>query len=446
MIESRTPVDVPNPFGLETPSILEIAPPEPRSLEEAGLRQQLVADLALKFLYYRGSATGVEMATELKLPWNNLVERCVDFVTQEKLVDLRGGKGFGRASVDFVLTEKGREYAKDALARSTYIGPAPVPLTQYYQLMAAQAGDLPVVGREELQRALSHLVTPKGLVERLGPAVNGGRSLFLYGNPGNGKTALAEAISRLTGGEAFVPHCLEVDGHIIKVFDSLLHTPVSLELTRDGAGRRQTFEMDHRWALCKRPSVVVGGELTLESLDLLYSDTSRFYEAPFQVKANGGMLLIDDFGRQKVHPTDLLNRWIVPLEKRVDYLTLHTGKKFEVPFEQLIVFSTNLDPAQLVDEAFLRRIKYKVDVGDPSEEAYRQIFQRVCESAGIPYVNQAVSYLFEHYYKARNLPLRACHPRDLVQLIMDAARYRQTPPALSKELLDQAVLNYMVVV
>jgi predicted ATPase with chaperone activity len=446
MLDSPTPVDVPNAFGLEAPGILDIAPPEPRSLEEAGLRMNLVSDLVLKMLYYRGSATGVEIASELRLPWNNIVERCIDFATHEKLVDMRGGKGFGRASVEFALTEKGREYAKDALSRSTYVGPAPVPLAQYNQIMDAQSDELPVVDREQLNEAISHLVTPPGLAERLGPAVNGGRSLFLYGNPGNGKTALAEALSRLTGGEAFVPHCLEVDGHIIKVFDSLLHTPVELELGRDAAGRRQTFEMDNRWVLCKRPSVVVGGELTLESLDLLYSETSRFYEAPFQVKANGGMLLIDDFGRQKVHPTDLLNRWIVPLEKRVDYLTLHTGKKFEIPFEQLICFSTNLDPAQLVDEAFLRRIKYKIDVPDPDEDAYRRIFQRVCESAGIPYVNQAVNYLFEHYYKARNLPLRACHPRDLIQLILDAARYRQVPPALSKELLDQAVLNYMVVV
>jgi hypothetical protein len=442
--EHPTPRDMPNPFGLENPGILDIAPPEPRSLEETGLRMQLLADLALKFFYYAGTGTGVELATELKLPWNGVVELVIDFLTHEKLVDLRGGKGFGRASVEFVLTEKGREYAKDALGRSTYVGPAPVPIEQYNALITTQTEETPVVSRQDLASALSHLTVTTQLVERLGPAVNGGRSLFLYGSPGNGKTALAEAISKLSGGEVFVPHCLEVDGHIVKVFDSLIHALISLEVGRDASGRRQTFEMDNRWALCRRPAVVVGGELTLETLDLLYSETSRFYEAPFQVKANGGMLLIDDFGRQKVHPTDLLNRWIVPLEKRVDFLTLHTGKKFEVPFEQLIVFSTNLDPKALVDEAFLRRIKYKIEVTNPSEEAFRDIFRKVCEGAGIPFVPQAVTYLIEHYYKPRNLELRACHPRDLVQLIKDAARYRQTPPALSKDLLDQACQVFLV--
>jgi predicted ATPase with chaperone activity len=248
----------------------------------------------------------------------------------------------------------------------------------------------------------------------------------------------------MLGGEAYIPHCLEVDGQIIKVYDALNHSPIALDSGRGSDGKRKSFEMDHRWQLCRRPTVIVGGELTLETLDLVYSDTARFYEAPFQVKANGGMLLIDDFGRQKVHPTDLLNRWIVPLEKRVDYLTLHTGKKFEIPFDQLIVFSTNLDPKELVDEAFLRRIKYKIEVGNPTEPAYREIFRRLCDASGIPYVEQAVTYLLEKFYKPRSMSLRACHPRDIISLVKDAARYRQLPPALSKELLDQACQVFFV--
>lgn len=441
---ARPESEPPNPFNLENPSILEIAPPEPKSLADTGLKIGLLADIALKFLYYSGSCTGVSIADEMRLPWPGVVEDVVDFLTTEKLVDLRGGKGFGRASVEFVLSVKGREYARDAIERSTYVGPAPVPIEQYNALITSQTEENPVVSREDVMLGLSHLTVPQPIVDKLGPAVNSGRSLFLYGPPGNGKTSIAEAVSRMFGGEAYIPHSLEIDGQIIKVFDTLNHSPVSLETGRDETGRRQTFEMDHRWQLCRRPAVVVGGELTLETLDLIYSETARFYEAPFQVKANGGMLLIDDFGRQKVHPTDLLNRWIVPLEKRVDFLTLHTGKKFEIPFDQLVVFSTNLDPKELVDEAFLRRIKYKIEVGNPDERAYRTIFSRVCESAAIPYVEQAVTYLIEHYYKPRNLELRACHPRDLVQLIKDTARYRQIAPALSKELLDQACQVFLV--
>ncbi len=441
----KTPAEgTPNPFKLENPGILELAPPAPRNLEDTGLKLGLLTDLALKFFYYHGEASGAEVTEQLRLPWSGVVELVIDHLTTEKLVDLRGGKGFGRVSVDFQLTDKGREYARDALLRTTYIGAAPVPIDQYNTLISQQTRELPTVTRKQLELALSHLVVPNGIVDKLGPAVNSGRSLFLHGPPGNGKTSLAEAISAMFGGEAYVPHAIEIDGQIIKVFDTLLHHPVELELGRDAHGRRTTFEMDQRWRLCRRPSVMVGGELTLETLDLIYSDSARFYEAPFQVKANGGMLLIDDFGRQKVHPTDLLNRWIVPLEKRVDFLTLHTGKKFEIPFDQLIVFSTNLDPRELVDEAFLRRIKYKIEVGDPDEAQYRAIFKRVCEASGVPYVDQAVSYLLEHIYRPRGLALRSCHPRDLLHLVKDAARYRGQPPALSRELLELAVEVFLV--
>jgi hypothetical protein len=393
----------------------------------------LLSDLTLRLLYYQGATPGVALAEFLRLPWAGVVEAVVDFGVAEKLLDLRGGKGFGRASVELMLTEKGREHARDALERSTYVGPAPVPLQQYVDLITRQAQEQPVINQSQMLRGLAHLTVGADVTDKLGPAINSSRSLFLYGPPGNGKTSLADAVSRLLGGEVYVPNALEVGGQVIKVFDPLVHRRI------EGAAS----PVDQRWHLCHRPSVVVGGELTLENLDLIYSESSRFYEAPFQVKANGGMLLIDDFGRQKVAPKDLLNRWIVPLEKRVDYLTLHTGKKFEIPFEQLIVFSTNLDPQELVDEAFLRRIKYKIEVADPDEEAYREIFQKASQQSGIPFVPQAVTYLLEHYYKPRKLPLRACHPRDIVAILRDIARFQEIPPSLSKELLDKALQVFL---
>jgi predicted ATPase with chaperone activity len=431
----------PNWFNLENPRILDLAPGEPRKTTETGLRQGLLNDLALKYLYYQGVAQGVEIAGELKLPWTGVMEDVVNFLVQEKLVDLRGGKGFGRASVDFILTEKGRDIAKEAIGRSSYIGPAPVPVEQYNALVTAVQQEAPLVGAEQLKLAFSHLVIDSAMLDRLGPAVNSSRALFLYGPPGNGKTTIAETLASTLPGEVFVPYALEIDSQIVKVFDPIAHPEVALESDDPNAPK---LALDQRWVMCRRPSVTVGGELTLETLDLIWDESARFYEAPFQVKANGGMLLIDDFGRQRVHPTDLLNRWIVPLEKRIDYMTLHTGKKFEIPFDQLVVFSTNLDPKELVDEAFLRRIKYKIEVGNPTEPQYRQIFRAVCEKHGVPYHEGAMNYIIDRLYRQRGTELRGCHPRDLVQLIVDAARYRQTSPALTKELIDQAALSFFV--
>lgn len=435
----RKSVDPDNPHGLENPAILDLSPPEPRSIEETGLNVGLLYDLALRLLYYGGVVSGIELADQMRLPWSGVVTDLVDFMVQEKWVDLRGGKGFGRASVDFILTERGRKAALEAVGRTSYTGPAPVPIQQYNSLAGNQQTETQRITRKEMKKAFSHLVIDDSLLDQFGPAVNSSRSLFLYGPPGNGKTTIAETISSLLGGEVFIPFALEVDGQIIKVHDPLVH----LEAPLDEDAQR--VEMDRRWMLCHRPTVIVGGELTLETLDLIWNVDSKFYEAPFQVKANGGMLLIDDFGRQRVHPTDLLNRWIVPLEKHVDFLTLHTGKKFEIPFDELIVFSTNLDPKELVDEAFLRRIKYKIEITNPSDEGFREIFRRVCEAQDVPYNDSAVDYIIDTYYEQTGMELRACHPRDIVQLIKDAARYHRKQAVLSQDLVDQACQSFFVV-
>ena len=450
-----------NPYGLERPDILDLAPPQPRTVEETGLPLGMLTDLALKLMYYGGVISGVSIADEIGLPFAGVVEEVINFLALEKLVEMRGGKGFGRASFDYTLTVRGREVAREAIKRSSYTGKAPIPLNQYSQLVRLQMQDNIFLEADKLEKAFKGMVFPKGIFEQLGPAVNSSRSLFLYSPPGNGKTTIAEIVADVMGGEVFVPYAIEVDGQVIKVFDPLNHRKVDLSRSAsrppplkgdDKLGTRITKlvkkigpEFDRRWVLSRRPSVTVGGELTLETLDLIYNENTQFYEAPFQVKSNGGMLLIDDFGRQRVHPTDLLNRWIVPLEKKVDFLTLHTGKKFEIPFDQLIVFATNLDPKELVDEAFLRRIKYKVNVGNPSVRDYRIIFRDVCTAQGIRYLDEMATYIIENYYQKHDMELRACHPRDIVNLIKDVARFRGQKPSLSRGLVDQACKSFFVV-
>ncbi len=418
---------------------LGYAPPEPRSIEETGLTQAFLNGLTLKHLYAEGLDSGLQVSRAIRLPWGGVMEHVFDFLAQEQLVELRGGKGFGRASVTFSLTAKGREAAREATARSGYTGPAPVPIGQYAAQIVAQSTEPSRVDRQALENATSHLVFDTELLDSIGPAMASARALFLFGEPGNGKTALAEALSQSLGGAVAVPYAVEVDGQVIVVFDHAWHIPLE-QLAGDDAGR--AAGIDERWVICRRPFLVVGGELTLDMLDLAHNPLSNVYEAPCHVKANGGMLLVDDFGRQRATAREMLNRWIIPLEKHVDLLSLQTGRKFEIPMEEIVVFSTNLDPQALVDDAFLRRIKYKVNLGDPTPEAFREIFRRLCEVQGIQYGEQAIDWLIEHEYRPHGRPLRACHPRDLLQIVSDIASFKGIQPALTPALLDHACELY----
>ena len=417
-------------------------PPAPRKLQDTGLNIGMLTDLALKILYFESYLSGRNLAERMALPFAGVVDQVLEFLKRERLCEVRGTTGQGRggfseATYEYVLTERGREMARDALDRSQYSGPAPVPLPVYYKSVIAQGLKEVKVHQRQLRQALAHLVLSERTFEQVGPAVNSGRSIFLFGDPGNGKTSIAEAIgSLLMEGDIYIPYAVEIEGQIIKVFDNVNHM-----LVDEG---EVPHNVDPRWMRIRRPFIVVGGELTLEGLDLVYDTSNKYYEAPFQMKANGGILLIDDFGRQQVRPRDLLNRWIVPLEKRIDFLTLHTGRKIEIPFEVLIVFSTNLEPKELVDEAFLRRIRHKIEVGDPGWEEYREIFRRVSEGKKIPFDERALAYLIqEHYIKVRRPP-RACHARDLLDQIIDIAGYLNIRPTMSKELIDRAADSYFV--
>src|SRR5881628_2972807 len=437
MYQAPTQIRPPAPPATQ-PAAPEIPlPPEPQSLEQTGLTLGFLSDLALKTLYLRGQMTMAEISSALGLPMQNITERVMDFLKTERLVEIRGGAGLSSANYQFVIIDRGSEKAQEALARSQYVGKAPVPLQMYIQAVQRQSIANLHVTQDDLVRAFAHMVIPRETLAQLGPAVNSGKSIFLFGPPGNGKTTIAEVLVSLLTGEVVLPYAVEVDQQVIKVFDQVYHRLV----LEPAAAERIRY--DHRWVISKRPIVMTGGELTLETLDLIYDETSKFYEAPFQMKANGGIFMVDDFGRQRVSPKDLLNRWIVPLEKRVDYLTLHTGKKMEIPFDMLIIFSTNLDPADLVDEAFLRRIRYKIGIEAPSVEQYEEIFRRICARKNIEYRAESMSQILA-IYRTKNIGLRSCHPRDIIEQLIDTARFLGQPPALTSQLVEMACESYFV--
>jgi predicted ATPase with chaperone activity len=414
-------------------------PAEPKTIDETGLTATVIENLIVKYVLLIGSASGRQIAEQVCLPFG-ILEPLFQSLRQRQLLVNSASAQLG----DFVysLTDQGRQRAKSTMEQCSYMGAAPVPLDDYIVSVEAQTIRAEAPQKRHLQKAFSDISVDATMLDMLGPAVNSGAGLFLYGAPGNGKTTIARRITACFGSSVWVPRTITEDGQLIKLFDAACHEPVE---TNEG-GLLKTAEHDRRWLKIRRPSVVVGGELTLDALEIRHDPNANVCEASLQLKSNCGCLLIDDFGRQRVSPLELLNRWIIPLENRYDFLVLPTGKKIQVPFEQLILFSTNLEPTDLADEAFLRRIPYKIEIGDPSRDEFQTLFQLSAKALHCEYRREAVDHLIEKHYKPLHRPFRRCQPRDLMYQVRNYCVYNGLQMEMRSEYLDRVVPSYFTAV
>ncbi|HXS00049.1 MAG TPA: hypothetical protein VN724_05745, partial [Pyrinomonadaceae bacterium] len=409
--------------------IESMGPPLPEEITDTGISEQFLCDLALKHVAMLPEPTTVAVSERINLP-RTLTEDLLQQLYREKLIEVKMQSAIG--STRYAMLDHGWDRLARLLSISGYVGPAPVSLRDYSHMMKLQSIPSNTADMETVRQAFHDLVLPESLLQTLGCVINSRRSLFLTGLPGTGKTAVAERINGALAGGIWIPYAVEIDGQIIRVFDGHCHEPMPKEDT--------PIDHDHRWVLIHRPLVVVGGELTLENADLTWSEAAKFYEAPFQMKSNGGTLVIDDFGRQRVAPQDLLNRWIVPLERRVDYLALHTGKKIEVPFEQLVVFSTNLDEKDLADQAFLRRMGYRARVEPPTPAAYTAIFKQQADRRGIAVEQPVLDHILTKY-RVEHRQMKGCEPRDILDRATDICRFEGKNTQLTPHIVDIAWRN-----
>lgn len=422
----------------ETESLTLLAA-RPRVLEETGLRESFVADLLAKHLQSGGVLTLADLVERLALA-GPILEKVLAFMKREGQVEIRA-QNQENAGLRYALTERGRNVALEASMRSGYIGPAPVPLADYARVVRGKTVHGRAITRDDVERVFEGIVLKQDLLDQLGQSMNSGRSIFIYGPAGTGKTFISQRLARLFNDLTLIPYSILIDQTIVRVFDPMLHKAV----TKD---EPSTLMLEHghdpRFVCCERPVIVVGGELTSELLEVQYDPATRQYEAPLQLKANNGLFLLDDLGRQKVHPDVILNRWIVPMEEHKDYHSLGAGQHFVVPFDEVLIFSTNLRPLDLADEAFLRRIGYKIHFDHLNEDQYKTIWRDACTEQSVQYEPELIDYLITKLHRPTNVPLKPCHPRDLLGIAMDRVRYKGKPRALTHELLDFAWASYFV--
>lgn len=412
-------------------------PPAPVTVGELGLDLGFVADLTLKTLYYAGNISGSELCERMALPVS-VVTEVTTFLRRERLCEVTGGTGLSAATLNYTLAEAGIERAVAALSMSGYVGPAPVPLETYFDYVRGQSVMNTSIVRDSIERALSPLVFDQRTVDLVGQAISSKRAFLVYGPSGNGKSAAADCLAGVLPGNILIPHAVQVMHQVIQVFDPSSHVVVGGPTPRTSTGQLA----DQRWVLIKRPVVFAAGELAASHLELILDDVHKTYEAPIQMKANGGLLVIDDFGRQQLDAAYLLNRWIVPLEKGIDNLSLHNGARFQVPFDVIPMFVSNKHPNELADDAFLRRIRYKIHVPGPNDERFIEILKRECRNHGLEYHQAAADYLIDEYFKRPGREMRGSHPRDIAEAIAAAARYQGTAHALTNATIDDACSQY----
>ena len=419
-----------------------ILPPVPESLEELAIPPAIVEQLILKYLYFRGELLGREIGSLLGLSFS-LIDDLLEVLKRQHYVGVKKSLGMGNMSGIFALTEAGRNLAREHLSNNQYAGPAPVPLYQYAEVVRRQKLADNWLSPQSLVDAFKHLVVEADVLAQIGPAVNASKSFLIYGQPGNGKTALAESLFRVNTEPIFMPYALECQGNIIQLYDPIYHQKIDDQQSEISA-LSVDLPYDGRWFKCRRPFIITGGELTLDMLDLSYNPHSKVYDAPFQLKANNGIYLIDDFGRQKANPAEILNRWIVPMERHIDYLSFHAGGKMTVPFEAFLIFSTNLRPDQLGDEAFLRRIQYKMFLRSPKRPEFTHIFRRFAESKKLECREDVVDVFIQKHYIEGDKRFRRCHPRDVIMHAIDIVNFESLPMALTEDVLDRAFQSCFV--